>query len=253
MSDQALTESTPAIKPEAPVRYATFTRRFRAFVIDTACLWGVVLALFFIGDAMSDVPGVTLLTWLLMLAVILLYDPVLVSRRGATVGHAGAQLRVIDARTGQWPTFARSFARNVVKIVLGVPSFFTMELSRRHQAVHDMLTQTTVQVAESAELVEFRIERVNEPDVLLPSRLRRLTVIALYLVAVLVVCDESISLVDMIACIRPRGCSAGALVLVQAIGLGWLALSAVAIVAGWRGRLLGARRIARVGSGAAVV
>jgi uncharacterized RDD family membrane protein YckC len=252
MSDQTLTESTPAIQPAPPVRYATFTRRFRALVIDNLCISGLGVALFFAGDAVSDIPGATRVMLLLVVAVVLLYEPVLVSRRGATIGHAVARLRVVDVRTGRWPSFGRAFVRFLIKTILGILSFFTMELTRRHQAVHDMLMQTTVQVVETEEVGEFRAERVDEPDVLLPSRLRRLAVIALYLVAVLFVCDESISLVDMIACIRPRGCSAGAMVLVQAIGLGWLALSATAIVAGWRGMLLGARRSRRVSSDVAV-
>ena len=246
------TESTPALRPASPVRYATFTRRFRALVIDNCCVAALLLALFFLDDAISDVPGATRVAWLLMVAVLLLYDPVLVSRRGATIGHAAAGLRVVDARTGRWPSFARAFVRSLVKLMLGLLSFFTMELTRRHQAVHDMVTHTTVQAMESVEQVEYSLERVDELDVVMPSALRRLAVIFLYLVVVLFVCDESISLVDTIGCIRTQGCSAGARALLETIALCWLALSAAAIVAGWKGLLLGARKSTRVDSDVAV-
>jgi uncharacterized RDD family membrane protein YckC len=243
-----LTESTPAIEPLPPVRYATFTRRFRALVIDNALVWALALVLFYLGDAAASVQGSMRVTLLLMLALVLLYEPLLVSRRGATVGHAVTGMQVVDARTGRWPSFARSLARYLIKMVLGIPSFFTMALSRRHQAVHDMLTHTTVQVPATAGTVEFHVERVEERDVLLPSRLRRLVVIVVYLVAVFVVYAVSLALADTDGCVRDRSCSAGTRVLIQIIGLAWLGLSGAAIVAGWKGLLFGARRTKQVAS-----
>jgi uncharacterized RDD family membrane protein YckC len=78
----------------------------------------------------------------------------------------------VDARTGSWPSFGRAFVRFLIKTILGVISFFTMELSRRHQAVHDLLTHTTVHVvAESEEVrpVAFAIGR-DPADVVLLRR-----------------------------------------------------------------------------------
>ena len=242
MTDQAPAESPPPIAPTSPVRYATFTRRFRALVIDMLCVWSLVIVLLFLGDAVRSIPGATHLTWLLMLAVFLLYDPLQVSRRGATIGHAAARLRVVDARTGRWPSFALAFARSLVKSILGLISFFTMELTRRHQAVHDMLTHTTVQVAESAEDVEFTLERVDEPDVVLPSRLRRLTVILVYLLAIFVAANAAVVLVATPGCLRDTSCSPAIRVLIQVMGLAWLALSATTVIVGWKGLLFGARR-----------
>jgi uncharacterized RDD family membrane protein YckC len=246
MSDQAPAEETPALRPAPPARSTTFTRRFRALVIDYACVWGLCLALFFLGDAASSIPGVTRLTWLLMLAAVLLYDPVLVSRRGATVGHLVARLSVVDVRTGHWPSFARAFGRSFIKLTLGIASIFTMELSRRRQTVHDMLTHTTVRVAESAELVELGVEQVDEPDVVMPSGFRRATVIVIYLVAVLLGSNLLIAGVYQLLC--SGTCGAGPQGLLEAIAFGWLALSAWVIIVGWKGLLLGARRSRRVAS-----
>jgi uncharacterized RDD family membrane protein YckC len=255
------TESTPAIPPAPPARYATFTSRLRAFVIDTVCLWVPFLALFFLGETTSGVPGTTLVTWLLMFAWLLLYDPVMVSRRGATVGHAVAHLRVVDARTGRPPSFGRAFARGLIKLMLGVLSFFTMELTRRHQAVHDMVTHTTVQVAESEELVEFHADQAEDPDVVLPSRLRRLVVIAAYLVVLYCVFVAYVVLLDATGCIRraaiegalsTRNCNPGREALIEVTTWVWLALSVTMIIAGWKGLLLGARRSKRVSVDVAV-
>jgi uncharacterized RDD family membrane protein YckC len=234
------------IPPAPPVRYATFTRRFRALVIDNLFLSGASVALFFLGDAVSDVPGATRLMLLLILALVLLYEPLLVSRRGATIGHAVARLRVVDMRTGRWPSFGRAFARFLIKGILGLPSFITMALNRRHQAVHDLLTHTAVQVPETEELVEFHAERVEEPEVLLPSRSRRLAVILLYLVLVFFASNTAIVLLAAPVCLHDGVCSGGTRTLIQLMGVLWLALSAATIIAGWKGLLFGARRGRRV-------
>jgi len=250
MTGQPATDSTSEIAPASPVRYATFTGRFRALVIDNLCISARGIALFFVGDAASEVPGATRVMLLLVVAVILLYEPLQVSRRGATIGHRYAHLRVVDARTGSWPSFGRAFVRLLIKTILGVISFFTMELSRRHQAVHDLLTHTTVHVvAESEEVAHYRVERVDEQNVVLPARLRRLTVILLYLVAIFFVYAVSISIVDTTGCLRHRsGCSAVTRTLVPVMGWAWIGLSLTAIIAGWKGLLLGARRSRGVSS-----
>jgi len=137
--------------------------------------------------------------------------------------------------------------------VLDGESFFTMELTRRHQAVHDMVTHTTVQVAESEDLVEFRAERLDEPDVVLPSRFRRLAVIVLYQVVVYFVCSLSLLLLDTTNCFRERSsCSTGMWALLHVFAWAWLALSATVIIAGWKGLLPGARRSRRVSVDVAV-
>jgi uncharacterized RDD family membrane protein YckC len=245
MPDHTSAESTPSNHFEPPARYATFTRRFRALVIDSAIVSGLVIALLFLGDAVAGVRGSAQVIWLLAVGLLLLYEPVLVSRRGATLGHSVARLQVVDARTGRWPSFARSLARYLIKVVVGAPSFVTMALTRRHQAVHDLLTQTTVQVPATEDFVEFHVERAEEPGVELPSRRRRLAVILLYVTTVFFVYGVTLTLVVPADCLQAQSCAAGTRILVQAIALAWLGLSLAAIVAGWRGVLFGARRTRR--------
>lgn len=242
MSEPVDSTSTPA------PRYATFTRRFRAVVIDNAIVSGAAVVMFFLGAAASELPGATRLMLLLVVALVLLYEPILVSRRGATIGHAMSRIQVVDARTGRWPSFGRAFARFLIKMIVGIPSFITMALSRRHQAVHDLLTQTTVQVSATEDAVEFHEERIAEPDVLLPSRFRRLAVVLVYLVAVYFVFAISIAFVPTRGCGRGEMCSVATRVLIQAIAWSWLMLSAAVIIAGWRGLLIGARRTRQVAS-----
>src|SRR6185312_15085112 len=84
------------------------------------------------------------------------------------------------------PTLGQAFARYFLKLVLGIPSFVTMALTRRYQAAHDLLTHTTVRLAASAEpdAHAFHVERTEDGQGLLPSRLRRAVVMVVYLAAI---------------------------------------------------------------------
>jgi small neutral amino acid transporter SnatA (MarC family) len=80
----------------------------------------------------------------------------------------------------------------------------------------------------------------------LPSRLRRLTVILVYLLAIFLAANAAVVLVATPGCLSEGSCRPGTRVLIQIVGLAWLALSATTIIAGWKGLLLGARRRRRV-------
>ena len=138
--------------PEAPVtsapKYARFSRRFRGLVLD----WMILMAILFgaltltstvRNDNFSRVLGI------LVIAVLLLYEPVLVSFTGSTLGHYLANLRVVDDRGGNL-SFAKAFARFAIKSLLGWYSFLSMAFTRRNQTIHDLLTRSTVQIGDPA-------------------------------------------------------------------------------------------------------
>ena len=79
-------------------------------------------------------------------AVLLLYEPLLVSIAGGTIGHYLSNIRVVDDRTNGNISIFKAFARVVIKFVLGWYSFLSMIWSRRRKAVHDILTRSTVQI-----------------------------------------------------------------------------------------------------------
>ena len=80
-------------------KYARFSRRFRGIVLDWMIVMGVLfgavmLASMVRNDNFSRVLGVLVITTLL------LYEPVLVSFTGSTLGHYFTNLRVVDERSG---------------------------------------------------------------------------------------------------------------------------------------------------------
>lgn len=244
MSDDSIDHrALPTVSDTTAPRYATFTRRARALVFDAAITSGAIVVLLFLSELTDGLPASGRVIGLLMLGVFLLYEPLFVASRGATIGHAAAGLTIVDDRTGTRPGFVKSFARYFVKMVLGLPSFVTMAISRRHQAVHDLLTRTTVQLSATAEddALGFHLERAEESGIVTPPAWRRIVVIAAYLVAVFVIYGIVLSLVDPDGCARGRNCVGATRVIVEGVGLLWLTVSLGLIIAGWKGLLFGAR------------
>jgi uncharacterized RDD family membrane protein YckC len=118
--------------------------------VDALVLVGfsaLVIALAATQDRSTVARGVL---WVVWLGVVLGYEPLLVSRRGATVGHAAMNLCVLDNRTDRYLPFRRALVRAWLKGLLGLVSFFSMNFSRRHQAVHDILTGSSVRIRDAA-------------------------------------------------------------------------------------------------------
>ena len=84
-----------------------------------------------------------------MVTAVLLYEPVLVSFTGGTVGHHLTNLRVVDDRGGN-VSFLKACARMVVKDLLGWCSFVILMATSRNQAIHDLVTRSTVQIRDLA-------------------------------------------------------------------------------------------------------
>ncbi len=230
-------------------RYARFSRRFRGMVLDwmiaMAILFGaVMLASVVQNDNFSRALGV------LVIAALLLYEPVLVSFAGSTLGHYFTNLRVVDERSGGNVSFLKACARVAIKGVLGLYSFAILAATRRNQAVHDLLTKSTVQIRDLAKASpgQYVSERSDPADTNLPSRWRRVAAICVYVVLIFVV--HMVVVIGLTAaglmsdaCVRNAShCSGGERVFDTAAAALILLLVALIITRGWKGRLFGARK-----------
>jgi RDD family len=174
------------------------------------------------------------------LALLLLYEPVLVPLMGGTIGHYLCNLRVVDDRTNGNIGFLKAVARATIKSVLGIYSFITMGTTLRHQALHDVLTHSTVQIRDfaKAKAFHYRTERTISG---VPSLVRRTSVIVLYLIAIYVVASLALYVSAPDACVSRGPCPIIVRVWVYAVVLAWLAASVACIIYGWRGKLYGCR------------
>jgi len=139
------TKSEPA-DDAAPALYATFPRRLNALSTDVVVVIGVSIPVFLVVPLVQASSAARITIWALWLGGLVAYEPVLVSCFGATIGHRFMNLRVMSNRTNSNISLPKAFARSFLKAFLGIMSFFTMNFSRRHQAIHDIVTDSSVRI-----------------------------------------------------------------------------------------------------------
>jgi uncharacterized RDD family membrane protein YckC len=227
--------------------YGRFSRRLKAVVID----WMIIMlllvaALFAAVSANSDRIGRIL--GFTVAVIWLLYEPLLVSLTGSTIGHYLTNLRVVDNRSHRNISFPKAVARVVIKGVLGLYSFVTMATTSRHQAVHDLLTQSTVQIRDLSKASQhhYVAERAELLSPAMPSHGRRVLVIVGYLAiafvfAGLIMFGAMRANLLSTACLDHNRCSPSENLVTYGVSFGWIGLSVLCIIQGWRGRLFGGR------------
>jgi uncharacterized RDD family membrane protein YckC len=184
--------------------YGRFSRRLQAVFIDSIIFLVLMAAALSVMTALqSDHVGRIL--GFTFLALLLLYEPVLVPLTGGTIGHYLCNLRVVDDRTNGNIGFLKAVARSIIKSVLGLYSFITMGTTLRHQALHDVLTHSTVQIRDfaKAKVFHYRTERTISG---VPSRVRQVIVIVLYLIAIYVLISIAVDLSVPDACLSHGPC-----------------------------------------------
>lgn len=162
-------------------QYARFSRRLRGIMLDSI-LGLVAMAIVLLIAASSANDLVSRVTGFVFVAALLLYEPLLVSFTGGTVGHHLTNLRVVDDRGGN-VSFPKAFARMVIKGVLGWYSFVILMATRRNQAVHDLVTRSTVQIRDPAKASpgQYVVERREPVAANMPPSWQRIIVILAYL------------------------------------------------------------------------
>jgi len=241
-------DAIPALPGQA--QYARFARRLRGMFVDWVLALVVIFGAIMIAASVGNAVVSRILAFLVLLLLIL-YEPVLVSRTGGTLGHWYTNLRVVDDRSGGNLALRTAFIRAGIKAVLGAYSFVIMMATRRNQTLHDLLTHSTVQIRDAAKArsSDFITERTELSSPNMPSRGRRVAVIAIYLALTLVAYVLTFAVIVLAggmsdACLDNDVCS-GVEKLFEIIpGIAFLFIAASWIGLGWRGRLYGARRTA---------
>ena len=228
--------------------YAAINLRARAFLIDAIVVGGGIMLLVVLSTFLEEVPGFGRVFIVVLWALLIFYEPVFVSTRGATIGHRRANIEVVSDATGGPPRFTTAFGRFLVKAILGFPSFLGMAFTRRHQAIHDVLTGTTVQIHDPSLARDYDVvlERSSEPTPTdtpeAVSWKRKLLVTLAYLGGAFVAFNVAATALVSRGCRETSDCSSidrsnSGFVLVL-----FLIAFALIIVLGWKARLPGARR-----------
>jgi hypothetical protein len=233
---------------QALPKYARFARRLRGLALDFILFLVLMVCALQIAVAFNQNDLARVLGFSLVIGFFL-YEPLLVSLFGGTVGHYLSNIKVVDDRTNGNVSFLKAVGRVVIKTILGWYSFISMVATRRHQAVHDLLTRSTVQIRDPsiARGGGFAIERVELSSSGMPSVPRRIAIIVLYLLLVFVAAMLlffALVLVGLISdeCLRREDwCSRTDNLVISGLGLCMLIVLVLCLGFGWRGRLWGAR------------
>lgn len=238
--------------PAPAQAYASLLRRYQALVLD-GVIYAVVLVLALFLPSMLGLGAFsTRLSIFLLIGFVLLYEPLLVGFRGATIGHRHYRIRVVDARTNAPIGPLRAFGRGVTKGILGLISLIFMLVTTRAQSLHDLLFHSIVVPEDPAVATALDvIVPVPPADAGMPSRRRRAAVILAYSLLTFALCSAVAAFVTSPECMLHHHCSTVDDIIPPLAGFGWLVSTAVFLVAGWRGRLFGCRRTATAADDAA--
>jgi hypothetical protein len=111
----------------------------------------VIVSLMIVFLAFGEVfPGAGRIAAFGVIACVLVYEPLLIWRTGATLGHRRHNLRIVDDATGAAPPLWRALARFGFKTIFGLFSFSWVALGLSARAWHDTLTNTSVRVHDLA-------------------------------------------------------------------------------------------------------
>ncbi len=230
-----------AMEP-APTQYARLGPRVRAVIRDLF-IYSAGIVLLVLLDSFVPAGPVLRGAMIVIVATLILYEPVSVSWFGGTIGHRSLNLRVVRAADGSRVTFPRSLLRIAVKAVTGIVGFLAIELTRRYQGIHDLVAGTVV-VPRNTSIAETGFAAAREPEhgITLPSRSRRTVVGFVYFLGLVVLTGVLSALVYSPDCIYADQCTDADRLADLVVGMVFLVGLAVLILAGSRGYLPGARR-----------
>jgi uncharacterized RDD family membrane protein YckC len=227
--------------PDAPGYPRLLHRAVAASWDSLFMVYGAMFALI-VGDALGIRSNEAKLA--LMLAPFFIVDPLMVSLTGATPGHRLYNLHVCRARDGRRIGLPAALLRFLVKFLGSSLVWLPVLVTRRHQALHDLLAGSLVQHRDPARVraQDNRPERLPDTTHIYPPGWRRVLLIVAYSIAASLLLDGIGGALFGADCWDNMRCTAPGALGVLFGNIVYLLLLGVIVVRGWGGRLPGARR-----------
>ena len=225
--------------------YARLSPRIRALLIDS-----LVASFVFIGSILV-VSALGFENKYLAAAIAFIpafsIEPLMLSIKGGSIGHLRVGIRVRSASSEKSLNILVAYLRSIIKFLLGMPSLIFVLTTRKHQAIHDLLTNAVVVVhdAQSKPSYESMSVRVKDDSYDYPGVIRRLAVIFTYLILALILVSVLPVFISSEYCIQYKECTTTESVITYSLAISyWIILFAVPYF-GWASRLYGARKVKR--------
>lgn len=227
--------------------YPRLTRRIQALLIDS-----LILSLIFI-LSVALVSYLNLESELANVAIAflptILVEPLLVSIRGGTIGHYFLGLRVRRTSSDHKLNIFVAIFRTIVKAIFGTISLVSVLTTKKHQAIHDLISNSLVVLndANSLPCYDVQSERVLDYDTYnYPSALRRLLFIFIYFILFFVSIGFMFFFLLSNSCIEYSDCSSIDSIVYVCISIYfWIGVFIIPAL-GWLSRLYGSRKVRRI-------
>ena len=225
------------------VTYPRLLRRVQAVLIDSLV---IVIIFYFcvITGAYLDLENPVLKT-IYMFAPSVSIEPVMIAMTGSSIGHHFIGLKVRHINSDKNINIFLAYIRFSLKFLFGIPSLIFVLTTRKHQAVHDMLTKAIViHKNPSAVPINERLEErtEKEKDYRFPSKVRRTLIILLYMFFTLVLMSILSVLFVSEECLLYDSCSNSEDALTIILSFVWWGSIFILVFLGWSGKLLGCRK-----------
>ena len=145
-------ESAPELKDDGKnsletkydgTTFPSLVTRIKALVIDVIVMLIIFTCTTLFIDAFGDIPE--FVKGLIAVFMFYLYDPILTSFTGSTLGHKVMKLKVRKyADPEKRISLGQAFLRFIIKGFLGWISFLTVTGSKHKRAIHDMASGSII-------------------------------------------------------------------------------------------------------------
>jgi hypothetical protein len=172
-------------------------------------------------------------------------EPVLIALTGGTIGQHIKGIKVQSYTSGKNLNILLASIRFVIKALTGWWSFILVLTTKRHQALHDVISMSTVvnKTSDKLPATEALPERTfQEEGYLHPSRKLRASMILVYSFFSSIALAALLNLLISRECLEFNLCKTIERTTASVLSILWFFTIGLIIVLCWHGRLVGCRR-----------
>ncbi len=128
---------------DVDIKYPGVSDRVKAAVVDSFIIVGFMFIASYSFSFFGNVgENIRIITFIFIFG---LYDPIFTSAFGSTLGHMSMNLIIRKENNYEKKiNLPQAIIRFIVKFLLGIISLFTVGNSKKHLAIHDLITGSVV-------------------------------------------------------------------------------------------------------------